>query len=440
MKNIFIAFFGLLFCCFSSFAQDHLFPLSDTGSGRATAYAETNKIVTIGTKTHAAWLDSVGEKFFVRIRTFDHETKTWSEVYTVGDAYDNHGGPALTIDEEGYLHIVYYPHHHPFRYRRSLKPNDASAWTEETQFGRRCTYPSMVCDREGTLYLVCRESVDENWKLNFYTKPKDGEWSGPVSLFEGASPTNYKRYQGSLVLGKNGKSLHLAFQSFEREFGDKAYLIGYMESHNGGKIWQHRNGRSLILPANPTTVEVVEMGKPEITDLNMRMGSMTIDQDGKPWMIYSRLDREPYEAFVATVGENDEWIKKPLLPVIQKHYPGRGVQTPGSIVFGEDGTMYVVVTTVKANSGYENSFWGDPSDEIVMIVSEDDGDTVELYEVSAMDDRVPNWLPSLQRATNSSVINVPYLMFTRGFRGDNNKQIMANEVYWCDVQMLINQK
>lgn len=438
MHTIVVLLFSFVFCCITATAQEILYPLSETGSGRATAYAETNKIVTVGSKTHMAWLDSEGEHFFARIRMYDHETKEWSKVYTLGEAYDNHGGPALTADSQGYLHVVYYPHHHPFRYRQSLKPNDASAWTEEVQFGSKCTYPSMVCDRDDTLYLVCRESVDQNWKLNFYKKTKDGEWSGPLSLFEGASPKNYKRYQGSLVLGHDGKSLHVAFQCFEREFDDRAYLIGYMESFNGGESWQHRSGRSLILPANPGTVEVVEMGKPELTTINMRMGSMALDKDAMPWILYSRLDTKPYEAFLATVGENDEWIKMPLLPVIQKHDPNRGVQTPGSVVFGEDGTMYVAVTTVQANSSYENSFWGDPSDEIVLLVSKDSGKTVEMFDVSKPDDTVPNWLPSMQRSVNSSPIEIPFIMYTHGFRGGNNKEIMANEVVWCDVSKLIH--
>ena len=32
--------------------------LSREGSGRATGYAEANKIVTVGLRTHLAWLDS----------------------------------------------------------------------------------------------------------------------------------------------------------------------------------------------------------------------------------------------------------------------------------------------------------------------------------------------------------------------------------------------
>ena len=97
--------------------------LSERGCGRATAYEKSNKIVTIGDKTHVSWLDTEKGKFLVKIQTLDRGTGEWSAVYTVGQAFDNHGGPALTCDNSGYLHIVYYPHHHPFRYRRSVRTN-----------------------------------------------------------------------------------------------------------------------------------------------------------------------------------------------------------------------------------------------------------------------------------------------------------------------------
>ncbi len=108
--------------------------LSQHGSGRASAYAEANKIVTFQDRTHVAWLDSVADGFRIRIRTLDRPSNQWSRTYTIGEAYDNHGGPALTVDSKGFLHVVYYPHQHPFRYRKSKRPNDASEWEEEIGF------------------------------------------------------------------------------------------------------------------------------------------------------------------------------------------------------------------------------------------------------------------------------------------------------------------
>lgn len=75
---------------------------------------ESNKIITFDDKTHVSWLDSIEDEFRVQIKTLDRTTGAWSDTYTLGVGEDNHGGPALTVDSEGYLHAVYYPHNNPF--------------------------------------------------------------------------------------------------------------------------------------------------------------------------------------------------------------------------------------------------------------------------------------------------------------------------------------
>ncbi len=65
--------------------------ISSAGSGRATAYLESTKIITYADKTHVAWLDSDAEGFRVRIRTRDAVSGAWSPVWTIGEAANNHG-------------------------------------------------------------------------------------------------------------------------------------------------------------------------------------------------------------------------------------------------------------------------------------------------------------------------------------------------------------
>ncbi|MDP7050839.1 MAG: hypothetical protein QF600_02855, partial [Verrucomicrobiota bacterium] len=89
--------------------SEKLHLLSKQGCGRASGYAEANKIITAKGKTHVAWIDSPPEGFRVRVATLNQKTGKWSPTYTVGQAKDNHGGPALTMDSKGYLHIAYFP-------------------------------------------------------------------------------------------------------------------------------------------------------------------------------------------------------------------------------------------------------------------------------------------------------------------------------------------
>ncbi len=432
-------FFILLSFIFSHSTGDSsesasLTSLSENGCGRATGYAESNKIVRIGDKTHVAWLDSEEERFWVRIRTYDHTKNEWSPVYTVGEAYDNHGGPALTRDREGYLHIVYYPHHHPFRYRRSKEVNDASAWTEVIQFGERCTYPTLVCDDEDTLYLTCRESSETQWRMDMYKKPAGGEWQGPTTLLKGNAPSGYTRWQDSLVFSPDGETLHMGFMIYEREPYESGYAIGYLKTEDGGERWQRADGTQVELPASPATIDLIDGSREPQEVPNFRPGAIAVSPEGTPWMIYSQLHEQPFTTWLAHPNDEGEWKQRNILPEVQKRWPNRSVQTPGCITFDREGRMYLALTTVQAD---QSTFWGNPTNEVIVLISEDRGQSFETYAISETDNQVPNWLPNLQRATRPELLEgAPTMIFTHGVKGETNKDILSNKVYWCDLSRM----
>ena len=80
---------------------------------------------------------------------------------------------------------------------------------------------------------------------------------------------------------------------------------------------------------------------------------------------------------------------------------------------------------------------GHPSAEIALLVSKDRGRTFNVFEVSGADATAANWLPNLERPTGSEPIEVPSLIYTHGPRGKTNKDIMTNEVIWCDIATLL---
>ncbi len=408
--------------------------LSENGCGRATGYAESNKIVRIDNKTHVAWLDSEKENFWVRIKTYNHNTETWSPAYAIGEAYDNHGGPALTVDSKGYLHIVYYPHHHPFRYRQSKQPNDASEWTDVVEFGNRCTYPTLVCGKDDTLYLTCRESSDQQWRMNMYKKPPGKEWQGPKTLLIGNAPSGYTRWQDSLAFSPNSNTLHMGFMIYEREPHESGYAIGYMRTQDGGKTWEKANGAPIDLPASPSNIDLIDgSAKPQATP-NFRPGAIAVAHDGTPWMIYSQLHEQPFNTWLAHPNSEGQWQRQELLPLIRKRWPNRSVQTPGCLAFDQKGAMYITLTTVHSNQEGNAAFWGNVTNEVIALISKDQGNTFDLYQISTPDINIPNWLPNLQRPTQPKLIkNAPSLIFTHGTRGETNKDILSNKVYWCDL-------
>jgi hypothetical protein len=407
--------------------------LSENGCGRATGYAEANKIVTLGNKTHVAWLDSESGGFRVRIRTLDHTSGTWSATYTIDEAFDNHGGPSLTVDSEGYLHIAYYPHHHPMRYRRSVRPNDASEWTPAVEVGANATYPTLVCGPDDTLYLTFRVSSKEDpWAVDLHTKSKgDGHWSGPTRILQ-ADEGGYAHFMEALAWGPSGKTLHLATRIYGGE-PRRGHTVGYMKSNDGGVTWTKFDGTPLTLPATSISIDIIAQER-ENAGVGLRAGTIAVSPDDRPHVLFSSYDRMPMETWLATPDDTRQWKRTPLRATLPAEYKDWGVTMPGGMTFSENGRRYITLTMIRPDTLKDTNIWGHPSSEIVLIESGDAGRTFETRVLTTPNPTRPRWLPSLERQTGHNHVQAgPGLIYTDGVRGDNNQQILSNDVHWMGL-------
>ena len=401
--------------------------LSEHGCGRATAYADANKIITLQDKTHVAWLDSIAEGFRVRIRTLDRKTNQWSPTYTVGEAYDNHGGPALTVDSLGYLHIVYYPHHHPFRYRRSVRPNDASEWGDEVQFGERCTYPTMVCGSDDTLYLTGRENRgDQPWYVNLYIKPPNAPWGEPIPLFQD-DKGGYVRFQQALLWGQDHRTLHLTLWIFDE---NRAYTVGYLRSPDSGRTWERADGTPVLLPATRETVTLIDT-----KHRDLRFGSIAVDGESTPYVLYSTCPSFalPSQAWVVWLDGAGKWCRCSLTDELPKEWKGWSLAMDGAIHIAPDGQIFIVLALMKPETVSEGN-WGHKSAEIVGMQASDIRGKFSVGLLSKPDMTVPHWLPNLERPTGHNRVDVPGVMYTAGVTGEGCDDILSNAVYWMGMQ------
>lgn len=401
--------------------------LSEHGCGRATAYADANKIITLQDKTHVAWLDSIAEGFRVRIRTLDRKTNQWSPTYTVGEAYDNHGGPALTVDSLGYLHIVYYPHHHPFRYRRSVRPNDASEWGDEVQFGERCTYPTMVCGSDDTLYLTGRENRgDQPWYVNLYIKPPNAPWGEPIPLFQD-DKGGYVRFQQALLWGQDHRTLHLTLWIFDE---NRAYTVGYLRSPDSGRTWERADGTPVLLPATRETVTLIDT-----KHRDLRFGSIAVDGESTPYVLYSTCPSFalPSQAWVVWLDGAGKWCRRSLTDELPKEWKGWSLAMDGAIHIAPDGRIFIVLALMKPETVSEGN-WGHKSAEIVGMQASDIRGKFSVGLLSKPDMTVPHWLPNLERPTGHNRVDVPGVMYTAGVTGEGCHDILSNAVYWMGMQ------
>jgi len=378
--------------------------LSTNGSTRATAYAMSNKIITKDGKIFVSWLDYPAN---IMMQVFDTSTNSWGEAVEVGQGVDNHSGPALTMDNEGYFHIAFGPHHDAFQYKRSLKPMDISAWTPVERFGTGGTYPSLISDADGTLYCTYRSSSTDPWRVLFQQRPARGAWSKPLALVD-ADTTGYAQFGNSLAVSADGE-LHMVFHIYDQKPAGGKYA-GYMRSRDHGKTWESAEGRKLTLPVTPESPCIIDQG----AEFDMRTGNIALDSNGNPWFGVIHLERSP-----RTVDlwhhNGQKWETRDLQKALVTALPKREVV--GAVIsFDNDGALHIA-STVEDFIAPGQEYWGQPSQEIVLLTLDTQKDQFQILPISTPDAKQPNWIPSIERPYNHQQIGVPSLIFTHGGPG-----------------------
>ena len=411
------------------------FLLSEEGSGRATAYHESSKIITWQGRTHVTWLDTPAEGFRVHIRTLDRATGEWSPTYTIGDAADNHGGPALTVDGQGFLHVIYYSHHHPFRYRRSVRPNDASEWGPVEEFGVHLTLPAVLCAPDGTLILTARRSYDNQpWELELWTKPPGEKWTrhGPVLS---SRHTGYVQFAASMAWAPDHRRLFLSYRIYEmpgydNKNTDAITQVGCIMSPDAGQTWTKLNGSRLSLPATIDTLEPIvtcDSRQGRIVDA----GAMAVSPGGVPHLAYSIRTQEAAEAYLATPLPGGGWRHLQLNRFLPSDLRNWAVHLTGQggVTFTSAGRPLIVASVLKSNFGEEA--WGHPSSTLVQFSSTDGGRTFTSRTLTPTDGVTARWLANLERPTGFNEIpEHPGMIYTEGTAGAGLGDILRNKVWW----------
>ncbi len=414
------------------------FLLSAEGSGRATAYLESGKIITFKGKTHVAWLDTPAEGFRIRVRTLDHATGAWSPTWTIGEAADNHGGPALAVDADGYLHIVYFSHHHPFRYHRSVRPNDASEWGPMEEFGIHLTYPTLLVAADGTLILSARRSEETKpWELELWTKAPGASWTQQASVLRSRQP-GYVQFAASMAWAPDHRRLFLSFRIYEmpgydNKNTDAITRVGCITSPDAGRTWTRLDGTPLTLPATIDTLDAIvtcDSREGRIADT----GSMAVSPDGIPFVTYSIRTQEAATAYLASpLPDGKGWRHLELNGFLPADLRNQAMVMQGGVVFNRAGQPIVVCTVLDYAFGEES--WGHSTNTLVQFNSTDGGRTFVAKRLTPADRKTPRWLPNLEKlgGFNESVAQ-PGLIYTEGGAGAGLGDILRNQVWWRTLE------
>jgi hypothetical protein len=215
---------------------------------------------------------------------------------------DAHNSINLGVDREDYLHICYDHHGGRLRYRRSLKPMDISAWSEELSMTdkneEQVTYPTFIMPLNNTPLLLLYR--DGHWKkgsayLKYYAEDLQVWRDYPLPILSGADqkPWTSNPYWNHPVMDDQG-ILHLSFCWRTGYFSaDKLVSninIDYAKSYDCGYHWYTSKNQPFNLPITQVNSETVCAISPGSNLINQT--SMALDSKGHPHIIFYANDED----------------------------------------------------------------------------------------------------------------------------------------------------
>lgn len=197
---------------------------------------------------------------------YDKKTKKSTTPVLVGfgpPPNDTHNIPGITMDSEGFLHVLTGTHGRPFQYAKSLQPLSVNdGWTKaesllepKTPHSTQ-TYLGLVTDQENTLHTIFRywqhnaePFPDTHYATLAYMYKKQGEqWSEPQILVQ-APLSHYSNFRHRLTIDRKGRlfisydywSTYWFYRS-DRRNHERTLLM----SPDGGETWKLVNSEDLL--------------------------------------------------------------------------------------------------------------------------------------------------------------------------------------------------
>lgn len=401
--------------------------LSSHGSDRATAYNTSNKLVRHNGHLYVGWLDApdaAGGPTRVQLGHCDGVTGALMRTVSLGQAADNHCGPAFAIDGQHRLHAILGAHDGVMRHRWA---GTDFVWSESADFGPKDTYPSMIADMDGTLHLAHREAGDL-WQLWHRRKRADGDWEQPRSLAISPVP-GYNNFMQSLSVGPNG-TLHLTFQFHygtpDESYDRKGKYGVHLRSDDGGDTWTNNS----ILCQFPLTVDSIRpfCAYPEG---GIRISNHVVDSHNRVW-VYSSAPESPSGSLF--FGGGSEWSTVDIQETLGQLNLMDGHGREVSLSRTADGRIHLVAAT---NPDGGAAAWYDPRHELFHLVLTEDGKTESFEQITDTDPTSAHWLPALEawdwRRPGESCVDGLWLMYTEGLNrggiGGDNANSVQTAVY-----------
>jgi len=424
--------------------------LSEEGSERATVGAG-NMIVTVNGKTHVVWQAADPTNYKSMIRTLDRATGKWSEPVTLNQAKDNHARPYLTVDGDGFLHVVTAGHGTPFTYVKSVQPNDSTTWTKPVTFGAG-TYPYLLAGPDGSLLLAARS---DKWTgVDLYMMKHGERWRKirPLILKREPQYKEYAGYNSVLQWGPGQRRLHFACDVYEG-FGTyklrgENQLVVHMYTDDLGATWHRADGTLIEGEPYPKNMDVLagesRKRKDQMPEAAVRLGGMVVDATGRPFVLLTN-DEEPERGKASLLtpaeGAGGGWKELGLHAALRKHAPESGALGPaGGFTLTSAGVLQMIIPVAPLKLWGISEKKGIPpgSTSYLWVETADAGKTFAIKPAFPPGDGAERNAPTLEKPTGFNRVadgvgtGMAYFEGLRRYRKEN--EIIQTRVFYAEMK------
>lgn len=456
--NKFVNYFSfaliwLIVCCSNHSQSDVRCPMSpisyrlisNTASSRGSAYIDVNKIVTTSDAIFFVYLDNGSNEFDVVIRKVDKNSGNISDPIILGTTSDNHGSPAIAIDDHGFLWVAMGGHSREMLVLKSVNPYDIEHWEKESVnlFGRTLTYQILNVWKDNVYILVRSQMGNEGARLTFMSRKGKNNWlykdifrgnhdmwiEDGVALYDNSG---YNRFYANMIVSELGV-IHVCFQNYEYlpktiqnifKGNGTSYCLGYLYSEDGGDSWKTTNGNFLeSYPACPSAVDLVAGNSlPSNPSWPYYMMMNMVMYAGNLYIAYSEAWPETTSLFIASLRKG-KWIREQVY-LKDNNY----IVNESSFSIDDKGEMNFLLTCVNRQDYISGNYWGSLSSRIKYVRCDYNNDVLQsefLLDTLAG----PIWLPNWGKSDGST----SYFLFTRGNDTEYVGDIIHNELYLGEV-------
>jgi hypothetical protein len=237
-----------------------------------------------------------------------------------------------------------------------------------------------------------------------------------MAIVDAGVESGYTHFENALCVAPDG-TLHLAFHVLT----DRARAAGHVQSKDGGETWTLADGTPVKLPYTAEQPGWIGKGP----GVHMLVGNVDVDPDGNPYVVTTHHEARPYSASLWRFV-NGRWDRIELAPILLGQVEDADVQMTyyATLCFDDQGNLYIAAGTFQPPGKLSvEEEWGHPTNEVVLLYSENRGGSFQVLPISPPDPTVSNWFPSLERHAGHNRVGVPRLLYTHGEPGEGVTEI-----------------